>query len=224
MTGKRVLLVEDNEKIMSVNQWMFQRQGFEAAAAYTLADARTSISEHRPDAIVLDIMLPDGSGLEFTRALRQGENASIPILFLTGLGTKEDILCGLKSGGDDYLTKPYDFDELLARVEALLRRAARVPEVVTRGRLSLDVTAGAASLDGTDLLLTQKEFALLLLFAQNEGRCIGAEYLYEKIWKAPIANDDSALKNAVYKLRKKLTDSGYEIASKRGEGYLLARE
>lgn len=221
---KTILLVEDNERIALGNKWLFERQGYDAIAALTLADARAQASGRRLDAIVLDIMLPDGSGLDFLRELREGENSAIPVLFLSGLAEKEDILLGLKSGGDDYLAKPYDFDELLARVEALLRRSARVPELITRGRLSLDVTAGVAGLDGTDLLLTQKEFALLLVFVQNESRYIGAEYLYEKVWKAPMAKDGGALKNAVSKLRKKLAGSGYKVSAGRGEGYILERE
>ncbi len=103
-------------------------------------------------------MLPDGSGLDFMRQLRESNNGGVPILLLTGLTTQEDILHGLRSGGDDYLTKPYDFPILLARVEALLRRSQRVPERVTLGRLSMDVAANAATLDGRNLLLTQKEF------------------------------------------------------------------
>jgi len=219
-----ILLVEDNKEIMHGNRRLFELEGYDTASALTLAEARASINGRRPDAIVLDIMLPDGSGLDFMRELRGSEHAGIPILLLTGLATKEAILRGLKSGGDDYLTKPYDFDELLARAGALLRRAARVPEVIAKGRLSLDVTAGVAMLDGKDILLTQKEFALLLVFVQNEGRCIGAEYLYEKIWKAPIMDDDNAVKTAVSKLRRKLGGSGYAILAERGEGYILKRE
>ena len=219
-----ILLVEDNQEIMQGNRRLFELEGHGVACALTLAQARASLGERRPDALVLDIMLPDGSGLDFMRELRESEHAGIPVLLLTGLTAKEDVLLGLKSGSDDYLTKPYDFGELLARVEALLRRAARVPEVITKGLLSLDVTADVALLNGADLLLTQKEFALLLVFAQNEGRCVGAEYLYEKIWKTSYTNDDSALKNAVSKLRKKLDGSGYTVTSKRGEGYLLERE
>ena len=216
---KAILLVEDNEKIVSGNKWMFERQGFDVAAALTLRDARASIGEHRPDVIVLDIMLPDGSGLDFLRELRESDHSGIPVLLLTGLSTKEDILRGLKSGGDDYLTKPYDFDELLARVEALLRRAARVPEVIVKGRLSLDVTAGAASIDGKDILLTQKEFALLLIFAQNEGRHFGGEYLYDKVWKQPMAGDSQAIRKTVSNLRVKLEGSGWNIGWSRGEGW-----
>ena len=224
MMGKRVLLVEDNEKIMSGNIRKFKREGYDTDAALTLAEARASISERKPDAIVLDIMLPDGNGLDFMREIRGSDNSGIPVLFLTGLTTKEDMLKGIKSGGDDYLTKPYDFDILLARIEMLLRRAERVPEVITKGRLSLDVTAGVAMLAGADLLLAKKEFALLLIFVQNEGRYLSMEYLYEKVWKAGYINDNNALKNAVARLRPKIEGCDYRLEWSRHEGYCFAKE
>jgi len=223
-TGKRILLVEDNEKIMYGNKRMLEWEGYETAEAATLQEARAYIYKHRPNAIILDIMLPDGSGLDFMRELREGGNSGIPILLLTGLTTKEDVVFGLMAGGDDYLTKPYDFSELSARIEALLRRAARVPEIIAKGRLSLDVAASIAALDGIDLLLTQKEFALLLIFFQNEARFFCAEYLYEKVWKAPLADDSQAIRKTLSRLREKIKDSGWKIEWSKGEGYILIRE
>lgn len=222
--GKRLLLVEDNQKIMSGNRRMLQWEGYEIDAALTLEEARTLLAANLPDAIVLDIMLPDGNGLDFMRELRESEYAGIPVLLLTGLTTQGDIVRGLAEGGDDYLTKPYDFPVLLARIEALLRRSVRVPEKVMYDSLTLDVTAGTAFLDQIDLLLTQKEFALLLIFVQNPKRFIDGEYLYEKVWKAPMGNDSNALKNTISRLRQKLENSGWRIEWSRGEGYSFERE
>ena len=222
--GRMILLVEDNEKIMYGNKQMFEWEGFDVIAALTLADARACIEKHKPDAIVLDIMLPDGSGLDFVRELRESENSGIPVLLLTGLTTKEEIIRGLRAGGDDYLTKPYDFSELLARIEALLRRAGRVPEVIVKGRLTLDITAGVAAMDGTDLLLNKKEFALLLIFVQNEGRVIDNEYLYDKVWKAPMINGSNTLNTTMSRLRPKIKGSGWCIVSSKGEGYYFESE
>lgn len=219
---KRVLFVEDNEKIMSNNLWFFNRAGYMAIATLTLNDARASLNECRPDVIVLDIMLPDGSGLDFIRELRASDKADIPVLLLTGLSERDDIVRGLSEGGDDYLTKPYDFQVLLARVEALVRRSERVPETIIKDRLSLDLTANIAFLDKTDLLLAQKEFALLLIFAQNEGRFISAEYLYKKVWKG-LTNDSQALKLAIHRLRTKINGSGWFIEWSRGEGYCFQK-
>ena len=224
MTGKHILLVEDNEKIMQGNMRKFKREGYEVITARTLAEADVCISGQKADVIVLDIMLPDGSGLDFMRKLRENEHAGIPILLLTGLGEKEDVVRGLSAGGDDYLTKPYNFSELLARVEALLRRAQRVPEGLTKGRLFLDVTANIALIEGTDLLLTQKEFAILLIFAQNEERFLSAEYLYDKVWKTPLSDNNNALKSVIKRLRAKIEGCGWQIEWSRGEGYIFERE
>ena len=219
-----ILLVEDNMDLQQINQRLLEKRGYNTRLAMNLSEARVALAVSAPDLIVLDIELPDGSGLDFVRELRERENSDVPVLFLTVLTTKEDILHGLKSGGDDYLTKPYDFDILLTRVEALLRRAKRVPEVIVKGRLSLDVTADVATLDGTDLLLTQKEFALLLVFVQNERRFIGAEYLYERVWKASMAGGSGAVRKTVSALRGKIKNSGWMISWSNGEGYFFGRE
>lgn len=219
---KRILLVEDNEQIMQGNERMLKRRGYEVITALTLTQARSAIQAQMPDLFVLDIMLPDGSGLDFMAELRQ--HSQVPILLLTGLTTPEDIVRGLTAGGDDYLPKPYDFGVLLARVEALLRRAQQVPEHIHKGRLRLDVTADEATLDGADLLLSQKEFALLLIFVQNEERFISAEYLYEKVWKHPMLGNSNTLKTTINRLRDKIKSSGYRIAWSRGEGYCFERE
>lgn len=222
MSEKRILLVEDNEQIMRGNERMLTRRGYEVVTALTLGEARKAVEAQMPDLIVLDIMLPDGSGLDFMGELRR--YSKIPVLLLTGLTTNEDVVHGLTAGGDDYLAKPYDFGVLMARVEALLRRAEQIPEKLTRDRLSLDVAAGVATLDGIDLLLTQKEFALLLIFTQNEERFISAEYLYEKAWKQPMLGDSQSLKKTIHRLREKIKGSGWLIELARGEGYSFERE
>ena len=117
---RKILLVEDNMKIMEGNVRKFTREGYDVACARTLVAAHSLVGKYYPDVIVLDIMMPDGSGLEFAKTIRQDE-ITTPILFLTGLSTKEDILCGIEAGGNDYLTKPYDFKELVARVAALIK-------------------------------------------------------------------------------------------------------
>lgn len=219
---KQILLVEDNEQIMQGNERMLKRRGYEVITALTLAEARSAIQAQMPDLCVLDIMLPDGSGLDFMAELRK--YSQTPILLLTGLTTPEDIVRGLTAGGDDYLPKPYDFGVLLARVEALLRRAQQVPECIHKGRLRLDVTADVATLDGADLLLSQKEFSLLLILVQNEERYISAEYLYEKVWKQAMTGNSNTLKTTINRLREKIKSSDYRIAWSRGEGYCFERE
>lgn len=220
---KCILLVEDNEKILRGNKRMLEWEGYEVIEALTLDEAGKKLSEYHPDVIVLDIMLPDGNGLDFMRKLRQSTDGCIPVLLLTGLTTQEDILRGLKNGGDDYMTKPYDFEILLARIEALLRRSELVPERIVRGRLVLDVAAGVAINDGVDLLLTQKEFSMLLIFVQNSEKFIDGEYLYEKVWAQTMTSDTNALKSTIKRLRSKLEGSGWQITWSRGEGYCLEK-
>lgn len=217
-----ILLVEDNEQVLHGNMRMLKRRGYDVMTAMSLKEARERMAEQKPDAIVLDIMLPDGSGIDFMHEVRQF--SQIPILFLSGLTTPEDIVRGLSEGGDDYLTKPYDFDVLLARISALLRRAGRLPEKITKGKLKLDVVSGQAYCDEINLQLTQRNFLLLLLFIQNEDKVLSVEYLYEKVWKSPLNGDTQAIKSAVSRLRKKLLDSGYTILAQRNEGYVFERK
>jgi DNA-binding response OmpR family regulator len=217
-----ILLVDDDCEVLKTMEEVLSLDGYRPLTAKDAREARAILSRERPDLIVLDIMLPDGNGLDLCREIREKSDA--PILFLSGLSGKNDIRAGLRDG-DDYLTKPFDFDILEARIDALLRRAARVPKTVTKGPMELNVIAGLALLGGADMLLTQKEFALLLLFAQNEGRVFSAENLYEKVWGLPIGDDNRTLKKHLSNLRKKLKEenSGYEITAARGEGYCFMK-
>ena len=228
MTGKTILLVEDDKNLQEFNKHLLEEQGFTVQTAMTLAEARKILDSRSqnngiaPDVIVLDVGMPDGSGREFLREYRP--ELKTPALFLTGYNKDADIIRGYESGGDDYLTKPYTFDVLLAKIKRLLQKAGQVPDIIRLGLLSLDVLSGQAFVNGADLLLTKKEFALLLLFAQHEGRTIGADYLYEKVWRLPLIDDANAVRIKVSGLRKKLSGSGYVISTTRGEGYYFERE
>jgi DNA-binding response OmpR family regulator len=216
-----ILLIEDNEQILYGNARMLKRRGYDVMMALTLREAREKIAKTKPDAAVLDIMLPDGSGLDFMRELRRHSN--VPVLLLTGLTTSKDIIRGLTEGGDDYITKPYDFGVLLARLEALLRRANQPIKVVSKGSLSFDIISNRAYLHGDDLRLSPKEFAVLLLLSENTGRDISAKYIYESVWKQPYTDENTSLKNIVSRLRGKLGEH-YEISNDRLEDvYSLQR-
>jgi len=221
-----ILLVDDNKDIQKLNKETLERRGdYKIALAMNLAEAREQIAEHRPDLIILDIMLPDGSGLDFIKELRnRNEEKDIPVLLLTALGETVDVVKGLDMGGDDYLSKPYDNAVLLARIESLLRRTSRVPKTLTKGPLTLDIIAGRAFVDGHDLLLTQKEFAVLLLLTQNEGRIINAETIYTNVWKQSSETDTNTIKATISNIRKKIEPSGCEITVLRGKGYIFELE
>ena len=221
MEKELILLVEDNEKISAGNKQMLIRHGYAVETALTLEEARAFVKNRMPDMIVLDIMLPDGSGLDFMEELRR--TSDIPILLLTGLTTPEDVVRGLSRGGDDYLSKPYDFSVLLARIKALLRRANHVSNTLTKGDLHLDISSSSAFIDGKDLLLTKKEFTLLLLLLRNEGVVLSGEYIYETVWKQTAVGGHT-LKTTMSRLRKKLSmlSTKFEIEyCKQNGGYIF---
>lgn len=223
--GSVILLVEDNVDIMQANRRMLEMHGYGVSSAASLAEARRELDAGQPDLAVLDIMLPDGSGLDFCGELRE-RRPGTPVLFLTVLGEKDDVVTGLRAGGDDYLTKPYDYDILMARIEALLRRAGRssLPQVI--GPLSVDHTSHRVYRDGKDTFLKPKEYALFLLLARNPGVFFQPEDLYRQVWAAPCC-DVRTVYAHVCSLRKKLGihgDGSLAIEQKRGRGYRLVTE
>ncbi|GHV09024.1 DNA-binding response regulator [Clostridia bacterium] len=207
-----ILLVEDNPHIMTINRDKLTRAGYRVLEADTLQAASAILTTQQPDLIVLDVMLPDGNGVAWCANLR-GDSGEPPVLFLSAKDETPDILDGFEAGGDDYLTKPYDLNILLARIKVLLDKASRVPQRIDKGRLTLDPLSGRAYTDGVDLLLTQKEFALLLLFTQHEGRPLDTEYLYERVWGHSMNENDNAVKYQISRLRGKIADCGFEITA-----------
>jgi len=214
-----VLLVEDNEEINHTNSRALKLRGYEVFAALTLAEARERISQVKPDIILLDITLPDGSGLDFLAGLR--ETSHIPVILLTAKGMLSDKLTGFEYGADDYLPKPYDYEELMARVDALLGRAAKMPERIVYKELVFDIPSGQALLRGKDLGLKPNEYKLLLFFAQNENKIMSAEELYQKVWNAPLAGNTSALRTCLSSLRSKIQPFGYDIYNIQSKGYYI---
>ena len=217
-----LLLIEDDPAIQSNNKKLLERRGYKIRQAYTLAEARAIIQEAPPRAIILDLGMPDGNGLDFLAEIRQASN--IPVLMLTALGTPDDIIHGLTSGGDDYLPKPYDINVFASRIEALLRRASMVPDSITIGPLRLDPASTKAFLNGNDMMLTQKEYSLLQLFSQRPEEPLSTAYLYEKAWGQDMFDAEGSLRKAISRLRKKLEGSGYTIRAEYKEGYSFERE
>ena len=175
MKGYHILLGEDEPDILEYNREQLEQRGYQVTAVSTLGQAEACVLRDNPDLLVLDVMMPDGSGLELCRRLR--EQFQGPILFLTSLGESSQIVQGLRAGGDDYITKPYDIEELAARIEAHLRRLERrVGEDIHQGgsRLYLNVKSQRAYLDGRDMLLKPKEYRLLAALMRNRGRYMEA--------------------------------------------------
>jgi DNA-binding response OmpR family regulator len=173
-----ILIVEDNEQLCMINSLALESEGYEVKTAYNLNQARFIFEDVDPDVILLDVKLPDGTGFDFCREIRAKSSAHI--IFLTSLKETEDELKGLVSGGDDYLRKPYGIDLLRERLKTALKTERKMPQYITRGPFRLDLIAAQAFADSEDLLLSQKEFAVFLLLAQNERKILDAEYIYEK--------------------------------------------
>lgn len=223
---KYILLVEDNKHLNKINSRALCLAGYRVLTALTLKEAREHLAGTEPDAIILDILLPDGNGVDFCREIR--EYTAAPILFLTSVSGVEQALAGIRAGGDDYLNKPFHIELLLARIEAFWRRDAirqrvKPADTFTYGPLSLNMAANAASLNGEDMLLTVKEFALLLLLVQNAGKTLSKETIYEKVWGMPMNEDSQALYTVVSRLKKKLEPAGtyLRLAAVRPAGYRL---
>lgn len=225
MKGKTILLVEDNAQVMHNNATMLRMCGAKTLCAPDLAGARAHIAVAVPDAAVIDIMLPDGTGLDLLRELRTSAGHGVPVLLLTAKGDSEDIVTGLRLGADDYLAKPYDLNVLQARIEAMLRRSSHLPQALRCGPLTLRVASNTVRCSGRDLHITQKEFALLLLLAQNPKQTLKTAYLYEKVWGKALgaAESSTALRIQISNLKKKLAAATDDILieSSRGEGYRL---
>ena len=220
---KIILCVEDDVRILTNNRDVLMNAGYVVLTAESLVQAKNHLATHKPDAIVLDIMLPDGNGLEYLMELRANAN-NIPVLMLSAKNKSSDIARGLDAGANDYMGKPFSYDVLLSRIRKMLFFSERIPDILIRDPFRLDITALVAYFNGEDLLLTQKEFSLLMIFTQNEGKSISVEYLYEKAWGRSMVEDTGTVKYQVSNLRKKLTGSGYTITSLRGKGYCFERE
>ncbi|MDR0424587.1 MAG: response regulator transcription factor [Clostridiales Family XIII bacterium] len=228
-----VLMVEDNQDVLRLNQKWLERGGFDTLCAETLAEARRILEGKSPDLVVLDILLPDGNGLEWLPEYKKLCGA--PVLLCSGMGEDRHILQGLEAGGDDYIAKPYNVDILVARVKAMWRKeqegrermnaalAARTPErVIERGPLKLHILAGRCFMDGADANLTPKQYALLFTLILNEGREVSTKELYESAWGLPANDSTYVIKDHISKLRGKLGINEFTavtITSEYGSGY-----
>lgn len=207
MESPLLLLVEDSEEILEDNRKALEARAYQVLEARTLAQAKIRLLEHQPDLILLDVLLPDGNGVELCREIR--EMTAAPILFLTSLAESRQIVEGLRAGGDDYITKPYRMEELLARVEAQLRRLERLrggEPVVSVGGLTLESHVQRAFLNGRDLLLKPKEYQLLALLVRSRDKALSAEELYREVWGMEVNADARTVLVHLSNLRAKLRD------------------
>ena len=217
----RILLVEDDKKLASVLVAGFREQQIEVVTADTFQDGarKATLSQHA--VIVLDVMLPGGSGFDLCRKLRTRGDAT-PIMMLTARGDVEDRVAGLEAGADDYLAKPFAFKELLARVRALSRRQPAIKESRKQvADLEVDFRSRAVSRGGKQIPLTSKEWDLLELLVENEGAVMSRPQITERVWDENHDPFTNVLEVLVRRLRKKI-DDGFEpklLHTVRGAGY-----
>lgn len=219
-----VLIVEDDPDLRTLVDYALAEDGYVVQGAGTVSEGAALALAGEHGAILLDVVLPDGNGIELARRLRR-EGVTTPILMLTGQREKADIVRGLDAGADDYLAKPFSFDELKARLRALLRRGgATRAEQLACGNVVLDRIDRRAVVAGTALMLTPKEFALLEFLLLHAGETVTRAQVLEEIWERQRAPDSNVIDALVARLRGKLRDAGAsaELATVRGLGFVLA--
>ncbi len=219
----RVLVVDDEPNIVDVVSMALRYQGFAVESAGTGAAALTAVADFKPDLMVLDVMLPDMEGFDVAKRLG-AQHARVPIIYLTARDTTDDKVRGLTLGGDDYVTKPFSLEELVARVRSVLRRAGIAePEsnVLTFEDLVLDEDAHEVTRAGAPVDLTATEYRLLLALAEHRGRVQARGHLLETVWEAAPDIQTRTVDMHVQRLRTKLGVAGEMIETVRGFGYRL---
>jgi len=220
----RVLVVDDEPNIVDVISMALRYEGFEVASAATGAEALTQVRDTRPHVMLLDVMLPDMEGFDVARRLG-AERARVPIIFLTARDATEDRVRGLTVGGDDYVTKPFSLEELVARVRALLRRAGVAESdssLLTFADVELDDDAHEVTRAGQLIELTPTEYRLLRYLMLNPRRVLSRQQLLEHVWDYDFGGDARVLETYVSYLRRKLDPLGPPlIHTQRGVGYSL---
>lgn len=229
---KKILLVEDDTRVCSFINKGLTENGFEVTVAMDGDMGLQLALKHSYDLLILDIMLPGINGLELCRQVRL-ENKSIPILFLTAMGSTENVVIGLESGADDYLVKPFKFIELLARIKTLMRRTgknqenAKVDHEIYRfADLILDDTAKTVSRNGNEISLTSTEFRLLLMFMKSPRRVLSRVEMLDQVWGVNFDMGTNVVDVYVNYIRKKLDKYGDQklIHTVIGMGYVLKED
>jgi len=217
----RILVVEDERDIADFIARGLILKGYEVDAAHDGEEALALARERRPDLVVLDLMLPGVDGIEVCRRLRAASD--VPIIILTARDSVADKVRGLDAGADDYVTKPFAFDELLARVRAALRRKADAGEVLTVGDLTIRPASREVERGGRAIELTAREYDLLEFLARNAGKVVDKQTIFEQVWGYDFETESDAIKVYVRYLRKKLNAPGEAdlIRVVRGVGYML---
>lgn len=196
-----VLIVEDEAPISNLIRLALTKEGYRCTCAYDGAQAADLLEQNQFDLILLDVMLPQVDGFELMEYIRPLE---IPVIFLTAKGTVQDRVKGLRLGAEDYIVKPFEIVELLARIDVVLRRYKKCDMVLNVGGLTIDTGSMQVWRDGVEISLTRTEYELLLLFARNPRRAMYRETIYERVWGEEYPFGSKAVDLHVQRLRKKV--------------------
>ncbi len=224
MSNRQILVVEDERAIREMVAFGLRRAGFEVAEAEDTRAARARIADRRPDLVLVDWMLPDMSGLELTRALKKDKDMrEVPVIMLTARAEEQDKVTGLEGGADDYVTKPFSPRELLARINAVLRRshAASRDEVVSAGDLSLDPAGHRVMVGEATVPLGPTEYRLLSFFMTHPERVYSRGQLLDRVWGGNVYVEERTVDVHIRRLRKALEAFACDqfIQTVRGAGY-----
>jgi two-component system, OmpR family, KDP operon response regulator KdpE len=220
MSGERVLVCDDEIQILRALRVVLKDAGFDVVTTATAQEALDTASVHPPRAAIIDLVLPDGDGVDVCRRLR--EWSDMPIIVLSAVGEETEKIRALNAGADDYVTKPFSSGELVARLNAALRRAqsGATEPVITADGLSIDVAAHEVRRDGEDVHLTKTEFELLRVLAANRGRLMTHRALLIEVWGPGYENDNQVLRTHMANLRRKIETGGQRfIRTDPGVGY-----
>jgi two-component system phosphate regulon response regulator PhoB len=224
MSNRHILVIEDEKPIREMIAFGLRRAGYEVAEAEDCREARTAIADHRPDLLLVDWMLPDMSGLELTRQLKKDrETRDLPVIMLTARAEEHDKVAGLEGGADDYLTKPFSPRELLARIQAVLRRTSPSGEgeTVRHELLSLDAAGHRVMAGETTVALGPTEYRLLSFFMTHPDRVYSRSQLLDRVWGGNVYVEERTIDVHIRRLRKALADHGVDhyVQTVRGAGY-----
>jgi len=224
VAAKRILIVEDEKPIRDMIAFGLRRAGFDVCEAEDSMSARASIADHRPDLLLVDWMLPDQSGLELTRAIKRSKDTEdMPVIMLTARADEHDKVTGLEGGADDYVTKPFSPRELLARINAVLRRSsvAAGGETLEASGLVLDPASHRVTADGQTVSLGPTEYRLLNFFMEHPERVYSRSQVLDRVWGGNVYVEERTVDVHIRRLRKALEPFGREalIQTVRGAGY-----
>lgn len=197
----RILIVEDEKPISNLIRLSLTKEGYSCTCAYDGAEAADLLECERYDLVLLDVMLPEIDGFELMGLIRPLE---VPVIFITAKDAVADRVRGLRAGAEDYIVKPFEIVELLARIDVVLRRYRKNETIIEVGGLQIDADAMQVRRDGAEVSLTKKEYDLLLLFAQNPHRALYRETIYERVWGGEYQYGSKTVDLHVQRLRKKV--------------------